>query len=283
MTPQGQQKVVGYDPETGKPVVGWDGETGRPVFAAETTKAPERSTAADVGIGAAKGLGRFGMDAVRAVNFTLGGNPLAAMSIKNPDVLESENTAQSVGGFGTDLATAAVPGGFAMRGSRLVPMMQRGANRLGAHATGMAPELVEQAQKRGLGIVTQGNAKKLEALADATKRESSTVRKVGNNWIPISKQPSRLQPVAEGMRAAADKPADKLRWQEVAAGIGGGAMMQSPKVALILGGLSLLGRPLPSSVIGQGLHSAAPALQGVAGGAGSLTAQALMRLFGGDE
>ncbi len=91
----------------------------------------------DVGKGFVKGIGRAGLDMGRAIMGAQNPNAMQALTSGElsgtPSRLQSRNTPQAIGGFGADVASFAVPGGTAARGSGIA----RGVRNLGgmiAHA-----------------------------------------------------------------------------------------------------------------------------------------------------
>lgn len=230
----------------------------------------------DLTMGAAKGLGRTGLDISRAFLGVM--NPAMIPTLTSgeysgtPHVLESTNTAERLGGLASDVATTALPGGSAARGSRMAANL---ANRIERHAV---PEftaaMADQALSRGVGRVTAGSAKALAKEARATPTLSTTMVQRAGKWVPRSRGPSKLQPAAEAMAVAAARKAKPVTVGEAAAVLGGGtiggSMVGMPVAGALIGGSKLLGRPLPSSAIAQLLYNAGPTIQGVLGGAGAM-------------
>jgi hypothetical protein len=194
--------------------------------------------------------------------------------IEKPDWMLPKDDAQRMGGRAFDVATVALPIARAASASHFLP---RAANALERHAVpALTRQGAEQVLERGAGIVSKRSASKMAAAAEASPSASRTVVVEGGKRLPIG--PSRLQPAADAMaRAAARKPKSFLPDVGLVAG---GGLLGGPTGAA-MGALRILSRPTPSSMIAQGLHSAGPAVQGVAGGVGAMGLQALLRLLGG--
>jgi hypothetical protein len=250
------------------------------------------STALDFGKGVLKGAGRQALDLGRLVMMQhnpalMPGLPASGELPPNPDALSSSNAAQTAGGVAADVASIAVPAG---RASMANPLLRRAANRLERVAV---PEMTERsagmALERGRGVVSRSNAAALRAEAKATPQESSIMIKRGRNWVPRETNPSKLQPTADAMTRAAEAKTRDFSQQELLSMAGRstlGWMLSggNPTIGAAIGASKLLGRPLPSSMIAQGLHSAAPALNAAGGGgAGYLAQLALRSLFGEQE
>lgn len=287
---QQQREYVSTDPNFGEPV-----KTPPPTERGARPPMPSGEPAGrairDFAIGAGKGLARTGLDfgkmmlAVQNPNMM---NSLVMGEMPTPSVLESTNTAQRLGGFASDVATTALPGGNYARGGRMAANL---SNRILRHAV---PEFTEkmatQALERGAGPVTEASAKLLAKEAKATPTLSSTVVQRAGKWVPKSRGPSKLQPAADAMAAAAAQKMKPVTVGEAAAVLGGGtiggSMVGMPVAGALIGGAKLLGRPLPASTIAQLLYNLGPTAQGVLGGVGALGVRdALAALFssGGEE
>lgn len=289
MADQQQREYVSTDPNFDPSKQETTAPRARP-SAPATEGPPVGDYVRDFTIGAAKGLGRAGLDVGRAFMGFM--NPTSAQALISgeysgtPNILESTNTAQKLGGFASDVATTAVPVGTYAKGGRMAANL---SNRILRHAV---PEFSEkmagQALKRGAGQVTEASARLLQKEARATPTLSSTVVQRGGKWVPKTRGPSPLQPTADAMTKAAGRKAKPVTVGEVAAILGGGtiggSMVGMPVAGALIGGAKLLGRPLPSSTIAQLLYNAGPTVQGVLGGAGALgVREALGALFGRDD
>jgi hypothetical protein len=289
--------------QTGLPVGTVVDEAGNVIPAAPQPTGPQRSTGADIAIGAAKGLGRQVTDVARLL-FDTKTNPAAVLNpITGPAALATgalgvpfdrlsaamtpENETQQYSGLAAEIATAAIPGGLAAKGARVLRPVAAAIERRAV--PGLTARGAEQVLERGLGRITEKNAAALAKEARATPAVSAQVVMRGGKWVPKSKGPSKLQPSADAMRAAVDKPSRSMTWPEVAALMGGGAattgyLFGSPAVGAALGATRLLARPRVASTVAQGLHRAAPAVQATAGGGAGILADLIIQaIMGGGE
>lgn len=208
---------------------------------------PGRHPAVDVGIGAAKGLGRTAIDLSKIVNtFT---NPLGpslvdiAAQRDNVDVgamTTPTNAAQSGGAFAADLLTAALPGGAAARGGNTLKNMAARQWQVAAQRPIREPLSVARGVlDEGLGRLTRDNA--IEYARRFPHLPPETLRSIDRS--------------VQGAERAVNNPGRSL--------------------------VGMLTSPGARAAAAQGVNTAAPALSAVAGGGGGLIAQALLRLLGG--
>lgn len=264
---------------------------GTPTDAIEKALAPykQNSTAKDVGIGLAKGSGRQAIDLGRIARmnpiqmiteaalapipgsekitqFFPGHFPAGAEAMTRP-----EGAAQSNAALAVDLASSALlPGGFAAKGQRLIRPV---ANALERGATGMTAKEAEMALSRTAGRISQGNARSLQAEADAVRAAAPAGVKVT----------PKIESTAHKMKTAADtSSASQLSWPEVAliaSPFGGKASI--PMAAL--GAARMLARPTVRTAGAQALYSTAPALEAAGMSGFGIIAQQLSRLMGGGQ
>jgi hypothetical protein len=188
--------------------------------------------------------------------------------------LEPSNDIQRYAGTMADVLSMAAPGFAAARGSTKLPRVALALEKRAV--PGMSDAGAKYALDKGIGIVTKSNADKFQAATPA--RQSSQVKKVGARWVPAKPPvPHRLQPDADALTKAANKPTQYPTRNELGASLGGGFLAQSPEVTMALGVAHAFARPLPSSAIAQGLHKGAGVIQGAAGGLGTLAAGSMAR------
>jgi hypothetical protein len=220
--------------------------------------------AKDYAIGAAKGVGGAGFDVVKLLTGALGGggNPEVInriLSLDRPEWMQPDNPDQADAAFLGDAATMAIPGAGVAKAGRVAQRAASGLQRIAVPGLRNARN-AEAALSRGAGVVSQRSAGKLDALA---KNPRSTLR-----------------PVADAMRTAADK-GPGWRFGDMAAML---AATQHPGAGATIGALSAVTRPLPLSMISQGLYSGARAANPAIGGAASnITAAALRALLEKEE
>lgn len=133
----------------------------QPVNTPTPTNTPQRSTIADIGIGALKGIGRFGLDAGRSLLATVNPGWLQSpMMTSQPAGLQYENYAQGIPGYATEFLASPTSAVGAL-GSTL-----RAGSRL-------APKLGQKLLKSG-GVRDVSTGKMREALQLPAKGETSS-------------------------------------------------------------------------------------------------------------
>jgi hypothetical protein len=271
-----QKRRQVYD-DDGKPVYNDDGT---PMLEEAVPPPGSLRRIADLGIGGAKALGRMGVDTLKMV--ALGAGPVGMLGDKlYPEVrtavipaLEPSNDIQRYAGTIADIATMAAPGFAAARGSSKLPRLARAVEKRAV--PGLTDAGADYVLDKGIGIVSKGNAAKFQSATPA--HQSSQVRQQGGRWVNAKPpKPHRLQPDADAFTKAANKPTQYPTRNELGASLGGGFLAQSPEVTMALGVAHALARPLPSSIIAQGVRKGAPLIQGAAGGAATLGAGSLAR------
>jgi hypothetical protein len=228
----------------------------------------------DVGIGIAKGVGRQITDVTRlaASAYT---PQMLTMGWPTPRALEATNAEQVWGGRAADLASFAVPAARAASASKVLPRI---AERILGHAVTTLPARgARQVLDRGRGVLTNAN---IQALEREARRPVLTERPKWNpktqDWgVKVVSKPNPLAPTAAAMRKAVDTPMSAPTWPEAAA-VSGSYLLGGPTTAALLGLASIARRPLPSSLIAQGLDTFAPALQGATGAIGGAAFRALL-------
>ena len=220
----------------------------------------KRSTAADLGIGAAKGIGRSALDLAsllgkinpidamanlvlpESVSRNMPGQMLDRMRASRGDVFDATNTAQTVGGVASDVLMAAVPGGAAARGGNTLRNMaarqwQSAARRPVREPLSVARGVLDE----GLGRLSRSNA--IEYARRHPNLSPTALRTIDRS--------------VEGAEQAANNTGRSL--------------------------IGMVTSPGARATAAQGLYSAAPALNATAGGMGGLALQALVRMLGGGQ
>jgi hypothetical protein len=278
---QQAKPLTSADWDTAKPLTSADWDAAKPV-AAHKTPDDGRTVMgdlADVGKGFLKRIADTGLELGAKAAF---GPHLSTTNLySRPEALAPTNLRQAQGMAGFDLASVAMPAASAATGSRLVPVAARALTNRAAFPQ-LKPDQVESMLKMGAGGVSEKSAQILARKAADTERVSSTVRKVGKNWVPISRKPGPYQPMADAMRDAVDTPTAPPSVADLMAISGRGAVGAyltpgHPIIGGLIGAATRVSRyPKTSSHIGQALYRAAPALQGTAAGTAAGAARALM-------
>ncbi len=267
----GSGKVYQFDPtDSDQDIDAYMAKTDPP----KAQQGQSRSTVVDLGIGAAKDLGNMFLDlgslthripGVSAATDALWGLPEGASKSSFSEFrkpLEYENTTQKVGSWAPTVA-GSIPAAVEMAGARLLPAAAEGLHKLAFPAFTKAESRF--ALTRGLG---RGTPRSVEGLTEAARtggpRAASTLQKM-EQAVGKSKPGWTIGDAADLL---------------VRGGLGYGSL-GTP--AAIAGMATKVISKAPRGTVAQGVATAAPYLQGAAGGSGVLLARALASLFGGSD
>lgn len=254
------------------------------------TTAPQRSTLADLGIGAAKGLGEtfvglgsllHKIPGVSAATDALYGMPSGSSRAAFGEVskpLARENTTQTVGGYLPDAALMLASGGASAANSGLRQMAIALERRAIPALTKSEAQVV---LRRGLGRATPANADALAAEAARTAPKvnpASVLKQTATRGRAIESAAATM-----GKEASRYKPWNAMDTFDLAIRSGGGGALN--KLLGAAAGAQKVYSKLPTGTIPQAIYSTAPAINAVAGAGATEAAMEYLRslMRGRDE